>query len=389
MKASILAIGTELTTGQILNSNAQNLSHKLKSLSVTVAAYLTVPDDKLIIMNSLRFLQSQLSGEGDLLFVTGGLGPTSDDLTRDVLADWSSLAMKFDQASWDSVVERLSARGFKVREMQRQQCYFPENSEILFNSEGTANAFKFNVNNITVYVLPGPPREIEAIWKDHVVDELIEKTKNLDKLITKAWDTIGIGESEVAFTVEEVLKDRPSKLRSLEIGYRVHLPYVEVKLNYLSTDAELMATWLKKVDAVLKNVTVARDFADAAFLCGQKIQGVDFTFYDFVSEGYLHSRLAPQLKLLKNWSFKQSAAAPSVDMFAHEDDFLALFPDEDDKCIIVHSLHGTRQLKTIEAPMKAPLMAERRRQYFAEMALVEFSRDGTPPQEETQCSTDF
>ena len=371
MKASILAIGTELTTGQILNRNAQTLSQKLKELGVVVTSQLTVPDEKLIILNSLKFLESQLVAEGDLLFVTGGLGPTSDDFTRDVLAEWSGLEMKFYQASWDSIIERLTSRGYKVREMQKQQCYFPENSEILINSEGTANAFKFNIKNITVYILPGPPREIESIWKDYIAADLNYKTKKIDKIITKAWDTIGVGESEVAFLVEDVLKDRTS---GLEIGYRVHHPYVEVKLSYLSADTVLWAPWIKKVDEVLEKVTVARDFSDAALLCFDKIQSIDFTFYDFVSEGYLHQRLSPLLKRLKNWSFKQSSVAPSVDMFAHEDDFLALFPYDDDKCIVVQSLNGVRSLKTIEAPMKAPLMNERRKQYFSEMALLEFSR---------------
>lgn len=376
MKASILAIGTELTTGQIINGNASSLSQKLKDLGIIVTTHLTVPDDKKIILNSLDYLASHLSGSSDLLFVTGGLGPTTDDFTRDVLAEWSGTEMKFDQASWDNLVERLTARGFRVREMQKQQCYFPVNAEILLNSDGTANGFKFVARNKIIYVLPGPPREIESIWKNHILIELTEKTKTINKKITTSWDTLGVGESDVAFSVEEALKDRPQtgSFPDLEIGYRVHLPYVEVKLSYLRTELELWAPWIKKVDEVLNTITVARNFTDVALLCAEKIKNSDFTFYDFVSEGFLHNRLAPLLKNLRSWSFKQSSVAPSVDMFAHEDDFLALFPYEDDKCIVVHSLNGVRVLKTLEAPMKAPLLAERRRQYFAEMALIELSR---------------
>lgn len=371
MKASILAIGTELTTGQILNKNATNLSQKLKNLGVNVTVHLTVPDHKQTILDSLKYLESQLADESDMLFVTGGLGPTSDDFTRDVLAEWSGLAMKFDQSSWDSVVERLTSRGFKVRDMQKQQCYFPENAEILPNSEGTANGYRFKIKNKTVYVLPGPPREIEAIWKSHIEADLAKKTKDLVRQITHAWDTIGVGESEVAFAVEEALKHRPE---NLEIGYRVHLPYVEVKLSYSSAEREKWAPWIKKTEDVLQTITVARDFSDAVLLVCEKIRTLDFTFYDFVTNGYLNSRLSPQLTHLKNWSFKQSETAPSVDMFSHEDDFLGLFPYEDDKCILVFSVNGKRSLKTLEAPMKSPLMLERRRQYFAEMAMVELAR---------------
>lgn len=371
MKASILAIGTELTTGQILNKNATNLSQKLKNLGVNISVHLTVPDHRQIILDSLKYLETQLADDSDLLFVTGGLGPTSDDFTRDVLAEWAGIEMKFDQMSWDSVVERLTSRGFKVRDMQKQQCYFPVNANILTNTEGTANGFRFVAKNKIVYVLPGPPREIEAIWNLHIAGELSEKTKNLDRLITHAWDTIGVGESEVAFAVEEALKQRPA---NLEIGYRVHLPYVEVKLSYLSADREKWAPWIKKTEDVLQAITVARDFSDAVTQACEKIRTLDFTFYDFVTNGYLHNRLAIQLAQIKSWSFKQSESAPSVDMFSNEDDFLGLFPYEDDKCVLVFSVGGKRSMKTLEAPMKAPLMHERRRQYFAEMALIELAR---------------
>ncbi len=372
MKASILAIGTELTTGQILNRNASNLSQKLRALGVNVTIHLTVPDERQVILDSLKYLESQLENNFDLLFVTGGLGPTSDDFTRDVLAEWSGVEMKFDQRSWDAVVERLTTRGFKVRDMQKQQCFFPVNAEILPNAEGTANAYTFIGKNKIVYVLPGPPREIEAIWTSHIAQKLAQETKNLDRQITKSWDTIGLGESEVAFAVEDVLRHRPTG--DLEIGYRVHLPYVEVKLSFLSSDSEKWAPWIRKTEDVLQKITVARDFSDAVVNCCEKIRGLDFTFYDFVTNGYLNSRLAPQLALLKSWSFKQSETAPSVDLFSHEDDFLGLFPFEDDKCILIFSINGNRSLKTLEAPMKAPLMTERRRQYFAEMALIELSR---------------
>lgn len=369
MKASILAIGTELTTGQIINRNATTLSEKLKAFGVTISTHLTVPDDKKIILQALEYVEKQ----SDLLFITGGLGPTSDDFTRDVVAEWANVKMQFNEQSWQHIQERLTSRGFTVRDMQKQQCYFPENSQILFNTEGTANGFSFNTKNIQVYVLPGPPREIEAIWKAHLHNDLTEKTKQITKTITKSWDTIGIGESEVAFQVEEILKDR-SRDEYLDIGYRVHLPYVEVKLTFYENKTDLWNLWINKIDKALNEITVARDFTDVAKKVSEKLANVDFTFYDFTTEGYLHTRLSPHLKNLKNWSFKQSSSILSLDMFENEDDFIALVPFEEDKCIVVFCVDGLRRQLTVEAPMKSPLMGERRKQYFAEMALVELSR---------------
>lgn len=373
MKASILAIGTELTTGQIINKNASTLSEKLKHFGVVVNTHLTVPDDKALILSALDFIEPK----SELIFITGGLGPTTDDFTRDVLAEWASLKMVFDEASWKHIQERLSSRGLTIRDMQKQQCYYPENSDILFNTEGTAHGFKLQLKRTsgtkTVYVLPGPPREIEAIWKDHIRQDLTKATQNLDKIITKAWDTMGIGESDVAFKTEEALKDRPSNLE-MQLGYRVHLPYVEVKMIYKQKDSEVWETWVKKVDQALNDICITRDFNDVATALVQKISKTDFTFYDYVSEGYLHARLSPHLKNLKNWSFKQSATPADADWFENEEDFAALLPYDENKAIVLYSVNGKRNQKVIEAPMKSPLMSERRKQYFAEITLVEVSQ---------------
>lgn len=369
MKASILAIGTELTTGQVLNRNATTLSQKLNVLGIDVNLHLSVPDDRALILSSLDFLENS---DAELLFITGGLGPTSDDFTRDVLAEWSGLTMKFNESSWNHIHERLTTRGYTVREMQKQQCYFPENAEILFNSEGTAHAFKFSARNKTLYVLPGPPREIEVIWKNTIQPVLFEKTRALDKLVTRSWDTIGIGESDVAFAVESALNGRPAS--GLKVGYRVHIPYVEVKLSFREAEVEVFKPWVQKVEEALANITVARDFEDPVLQACEKIGSLDFTFYDFVTHGYLHGRLASVLAKLPHWSFKQSITAPSVDLFTYEDNFLGVFPYEEDKCIVILSVSGQRSLKTIEAPMKAAVMSDRRRQYFAEMAIIELGK---------------
>ncbi|MBC7420341.1 MAG: competence/damage-inducible protein A [Bdellovibrio sp.] len=374
MKASILAVGTELTTGQIINRNASAISAKLKPYGVQTLAHLTIPDKRLVILESLKYLEAS----ADLIFITGGLGPTSDDFTRDLVAEWAGLEMKFDETSWNYIVERLTSRGYQVRESQRQQCYFPIGAKILINSEGTAHGFQFSVlrptGQKTIFVLPGPPREIEAIWKDHLSNWLKENTRELTKSVTKAWDTLGVGESEVAHLVEAALTGRPDS-ENLEIGYRVHLPYVEVKLTFPENEGGTWQNWITKVDEVLKKITITRDFTDVAEVVTKAVKNIDFTFYDYASEGYLHSRLSPFLRGQKKWSFKQSFSSDiTADFFEQEDQFLAIFPYEEDKCVVVFSINGHRILKNIEAPMKSPLMSERRKQYFAEMALVEVSK---------------
>lgn len=369
MKASILAIGTELTSGQIINRNAATISSKLKSLGVETLAHITVPDDRTAILEALRFL----NGKSELLFVTGGLGPTSDDFTREVVSEWIGEPLIFDDLSWTQIQERLSRRGFAVQDIQKQQCYYPQGATVLTNSEGTANGFHVLYGKLEIYVLPGPPREIEAVWRDNIQSRLLEKTKGIVKMVTRSWDTLGYGESDVAFQVEEALKDRPRNL-FFEIGYRVHMPYVEVKLSYYSSDEDSWAFWVNKAEQLLAPMTISRDFSDVADLVLKKLKDLDFTFYDYVSGGFMHARLSPFLKNIPSWSFKQSASVLSVDLFENEDNFSALLPFEEDKAIFIYSIDGNRRQITIEAPMKASLMSERRKQYFTEIALAELAK---------------
>lgn len=371
MKASILAVGTELTIGQIVNKNASWISAQLKNYGVQVVMHLTVPDDRKLILEALKWVENQ----SELIFVTGGLGPTSDDFTRDLIGQWTQKEMVFNESAWQHILDRLSPRGYTVRDIQKQQCYFPQGAEVLKNVEGTANGFFMKSEKVSgekkIFVLPGPPREIESIWKDHIASWMREHTQNLPKQITRAWDTMGMGESDVADLVESTLKGRPNS-DTFEIGYRVHLPYVEVKLSFLETEAAKFAPFVAAVDAALKKITITTDFTDLAAAISDRIKKFDFTFYDYVTGGYLQNRLSGFLKNHPRYSWKQSDEKPLVELFEHEENFLALLPLEDDKSLLIFEFAGRRKQFIIEAPMKSPLMVERRKQYTAEMALAHF-----------------
>ncbi len=378
MKASILAVGTEITTGQILNKNASAISQNLNQYGVSVVAHLAVPDDRKLIRDALIFSESQ----SDIIFVTGGLGPTSDDFTRELISEWAQLHLEFHEPSWLHVQQRLTSRGFSVREMQRQQCYFPRTANVLLNSQGTANAFYFKLlrasGDKTVFVLPGPPREIDSIWHDHIAALLSGMTAGVIKQITKSWDTIGRGESDVAAIVETELKNFANQIETAEavtVGYRVHLPYVEVKISYSENNKEMVKPFLESLNKALNKITVTKDFVDLAFVVISKIKSVDFAFYDFVSRGFLQQRLQPFFKNQKDFSWKQSTESLPVDFFANETNFISLLPLEaDQKCLLIYDYLGEKGQHIIESPYKSNLMADRTRQYFAEMAIIHFSK---------------
>lgn len=161
----------------------------------------------------------------------------------------------------------------------------------------------------------------------------------------------------MAFKVEEALKDR-LRNKKFEIGYRVHLLYVEVKLSFDADDEFLWSLWLNKIEIALVPITVVCDFADVANLALKKIKDLDFTFYDFVSEGFMHARLSLFLKNISRWSFKQSDSILSVDLFENEDNFFVLLPFEDDKSILIFSIDGECKQLSLEVLMKVKLMSE-------------------------------
>lgn len=254
MKTSILSIGTELTSGQILNRNAQWIAARMMDFGVLNTLQLTVPDQHDQMLRGLEYCAQNI----DLIFITGGLGPTTDDFTRQVVAEWSGKKLVWNEASWQHIVQRLASRQIVAKEIQKQQAYFPEGADILPNQQGTANGFHLSLRHQgqskEIYVLPGPPREVESIWNDTISQALHLRLKNEDRMIVRTWNTMGHGESDIAERTEKALQDCP-----LEKGYRAHQPYVEVKLTYQKSEEAQMQKWVEAVTQALRPMTVARD----------------------------------------------------------------------------------------------------------------------------------
>lgn len=310
MRASIISVGNELTNGQILNKNAQWIAKRLNQFGLLTDFQVTVADDHSSIEKALN-----LCVNTDLLFITGGLGPTSDDFTREVVAKWAGVSLEFHEPSWQRIQNILNARKIPVRDMQKQQCYFPPHSQILENSAGTANGFLFSHQKQVIIVLPGPPKEISAIWSDHLHSFLTEKTKTLDPWMTLSWDTMGLGESEIAFKTEEALKNI-----NIEKSYRVHLPYVEVKLSFLKSQSASFASSIANLDLALLPWTLLKNGEDPTELLFEELKIFSLIqFQDLATDGLLLERLHEQLKK----SFKNQKIIFSNETEESNDDLIS------------------------------------------------------------------
>lgn len=359
MIATVLGIGTELVDGQIVNKNAAWISEKLKSLGLTTKLHLVVPDERKLISEALDFCAQN----SDLIFVTGGLGPTTDDFTRELISEWTGLALEWDDKSWQHIKERLEPRGYVVKDIQRQQCYFPKGSRIIENVEGTANAFYVEAKGKKIFVLPGPPREIEAVWKSDIAAWLNKSTEGIDPYITRHWDTIGMGESDVATLVEQALANV-----NVEKGYRVHLPYVEVKMSFFKSQEEKMRIHVDKVTEALRGITITRDQQDVPLMLSLALKPFSsVSLQDSATGQFLINRMLPVMRDFmteKSWSF----SSHSIDQGAQVR--LMLEPKDEHTCWVSIERGNKRFADILEAPYKAMPMRERRAQYFAEMAMI-------------------
>lgn len=191
MKAEIITVGTEILLGDILNTNTHYLSNELANMGVDVYYQITVGDNENRLLNQLE----ESFRRSDLVVLTGGLGPTQDDLTKEVCAKYFNLDMEFHQPSWDKIIEIHNKMKRTPTENNKKQAYFPVNSIILPNEYGTAPGCIMEKDNKTIIVMPGPPREMKPMF-DNFVKPFLQKNSE-DILKSKVIRIIGVGESKV------------------------------------------------------------------------------------------------------------------------------------------------------------------------------------------------
>lgn len=287
IRVATLAIGTELTDGQVLDRNSKWLSEvvlETLQFECEVVEHRCVPDDRQKIQAGLR----DLCRQAELVLVTGGLGPTSDDFTREEISKFSSAKLAWSEDAWAWVQERLRQRGATVSENQRQQCHFPDGATLLKNSQGTAYGFWLPQSHdkgpadgavSTVIVsLPGPPTEIRAIWNEGLRDLLVGWASKWRDVLAGHGSpprsrslhivrTMGIGEGALAAGVEEIVAEVHARFPSLSplvIGYRAHVPYVEVKIWSETEQSEMLMMLLQEIRKRYRSMIVNEGDVDVA-----------------------------------------------------------------------------------------------------------------------------
>lgn len=202
MNAEIIAVGTELLLGQIVNTNAQYISQRLPEVGINVYYQNVVGDNPQRLKQCLNIALNR----SDIIIMTGGLGPTKDDLTKETVAEVFGRKLVLHEETYEVIKAFFKNRNRPMTENNIKQAYLPEGSIIIKNKNGTAPGCIIESGDKIVIMLPGPPSEMRPMFDDTVMPYLWDKTDV--KLVSKYVKVFGIGESQVEDTIMDLVDNQ-------------------------------------------------------------------------------------------------------------------------------------------------------------------------------------
>ncbi|MDQ0217004.1 competence/damage-inducible protein A [Peribacillus cavernae] len=202
MDAEIIAVGSELLLGQIVNTNAKFLSQQFAEMGVNVFYHTVVGDNESRLTLALETAESR----ANLIVFTGGLGPTKDDLTKETISSHLGRKLVSDEEALDSIKAYFSKTGAEMTENNKKQALILEGSEVLPNDHGMAPGMVTTIKGITYMLLPGPPKEMEPMFLSYGFDSIMKKLETHERIESKVLRFFGIGESLLETKIEDLLE---------------------------------------------------------------------------------------------------------------------------------------------------------------------------------------
>jgi nicotinamide-nucleotide amidase len=234
MQAEIITIGDEILIGQILDSNSKWIAEEFNKIGVSVYQITSIQDTKDHILAALN--QAQLNS--DIVILTGGLGPTKDDITKLTLAEYFNDELILNEEIVANIKEMFAKLNYPFSAVNRDQALVPSKCIALKNNWGTAPGMWFQENNKLVISLPGVPNEMKGLMQDCVLPKLMQTLK-LPYIIHKTIITYGMGESMVAERIEDWEDNLPS---SIKLAYLPAYGKLRLRLTAKGTDKKILET---------------------------------------------------------------------------------------------------------------------------------------------------
>ncbi|GGH05554.1 competence/damage-inducible protein A [Mucilaginibacter phyllosphaerae] len=223
MLAEIITIGDEILIGQIVDTNSAWMAQKLNQQGIRVKQISSVSDDKQHILNAL----TEAATRADIIFITGGLGPTKDDITKQTLAEYFNVKLVLNEDALNNVFNIFKRYNRPMLDVNRKQAEVPENCEVILNNNGTAPGMWFNTGGKIYVSMPGVPFEMMYMMEDTVIPKLKASLK-LPVIIHKTILTVGEGESYLAEKIADIENDLP---HNIKLAYLPKMGQVRLRLS--------------------------------------------------------------------------------------------------------------------------------------------------------------
>ena len=227
MLAEIITIGDELLIGQVIDTNSAWMAEQLNMIGIKVHQITSISDNRDHILTTL----AEASARVQLILITGGLGPTKDDITKHTLCDYFNTSLVFSDLAYKNVEKLFAARGFAVSELNRQQAMVPTNCRVISNPNGTAPGMWFEKDECIYVSMPGVPFEMKAIMEQEIIPQLLDKLNKV--IIHRTILTEGVGESHLASEIEPWEDSLPSFIK---LAYLPQPGMVRLRLTAYGTN---------------------------------------------------------------------------------------------------------------------------------------------------------
>ena len=248
MNAELITIGDEILIGQVVDTNSAYLAGELNKIGISVIRITSVPDSREHIIQALE----DAGTRSQLIITTGGLGPTSDDITKHTLAAWFGSKLVSNPAVLEHIRNLLGSRGVEINELNVKQAELPDNCELLHNPAGTAQGMWFEKNGKPYISLPGVPFEMKAIYRD-VLEQKLKQRFNLPQIRHLTVLTQGVPESRMATMIRDWEAGLPPvlKLAYLPSPGILRLRLTEISQADQGNYGNVLEDEAKKLEAII------------------------------------------------------------------------------------------------------------------------------------------
>ena len=246
MKAEVIAIGSELLLGQIVDTNSSHIAKRLAENGIELGQTTTVGDD----LQRMKEVLREATERSQVIITTGGIGPTEDDLTREAIAEVTQRPLIFHPHLMEEIEALFKKRGFRMAENNRKQAYVPEGAIPIENPKGTAPGFIVESDDWVTVSIPGVPAEMEYLMENAVIPYLRKRFDIKRQVIQyKVLRACGLGESAIGLQIQDLMKET----RNPSVGTLASVGDIRIRITAKADNPEEASTLIQKMEREIRD----------------------------------------------------------------------------------------------------------------------------------------